>query len=163
MYEAGEVYFFVLRKNGLHLNSENKIFNAASSRCRRNLKYGNFTSSFGRRQNIALKSVPHVQHDYLSSFNKTNQSFPRYRCRCCRHFLRPGQVLAMFQRNLLQHCCNMWMLMCPGPWHTTNGPSAHALVQQWTWPNDYNITQHPKCCTKNLTVFKVDPGSSDMS
>ena len=109
----------------------------------------------------------------------------RCRCRCWRHFLRPGQTLATFQRNIVQHCClmmrhllnglakrtqhfkqfrsNMWMLMCPGLWHTTNGPSAHALVQQWTWPNDYNSTQHKKCCTKNLTVFKVDPASSDMS
>ena len=33
----------------------------------------NFMSSFGRlRQNIAPKSVPHVQHDYLSSFNQSN-------------------------------------------------------------------------------------------
>ena len=76
MYEAGKVYFCLLRVNGLHLNLENQRFTAASSRCRRNLKYGNFTSSFGRlRQNIAPKSVPHVQHDYVSSFNKANQSF----------------------------------------------------------------------------------------
>ena len=33
----------------------------------------NFPSSFGRlRQNIAPKSVPHVQHDYFSSFNQSN-------------------------------------------------------------------------------------------
>ena len=32
----------------------------------------NFTSSFGRRhQNIEPKSVPHVQHDYFSSFNQS--------------------------------------------------------------------------------------------
>ena len=32
-----------------------------------------FPSSFGRlRQNIAPKSVPHVQHDYFSSFNQSN-------------------------------------------------------------------------------------------
>ena len=36
----------------------------------------NFTSSFGRlRQNIARKSVPHVQHDYFSSFNQSNHLF----------------------------------------------------------------------------------------
>ena len=76
MYEAGEMYFRLLRMNGLHLNSENERFTAASSPCHQNLKYGNFTSSFGRLcQNIAPKSVPHVQHDYFSSFGQTNQSF----------------------------------------------------------------------------------------
>ena len=70
------MYFRLLRMNGLHLNSENERFTAASSPCHQNLKYGNFTSSFGRlRQNIAPKSVPHVQHDYFSSFDQTNQSF----------------------------------------------------------------------------------------
>ena len=34
-----------------------------------NVKFGNFTFSFGRlRQRIVLKCVPHVQHDYFSSF-----------------------------------------------------------------------------------------------
>ena len=48
-------------------------FTAASSRCRQNLKYENFPSSFGRlRQNIAPKSVLHVQHDYFSSLNQSN-------------------------------------------------------------------------------------------
>ena len=46
-------------------------FTAASSRCRQNLKYENFASSFGRlRQNIAPKSVPQVQHNHFSSFNQ---------------------------------------------------------------------------------------------
>ena len=66
--------------------------------------------------------------------------------------LRPGQTLATFQSNILQHCCMMlrhvlkrlakrtqhfqhfqrkiWILCAPGPWHATSGPSAHALVQQ---------------------------------
>ena len=36
----------------------------------------NFTSSFDRlRQKIGLKSVPHVQHDCLSSFNQSNHWF----------------------------------------------------------------------------------------
>ena len=51
-------------------------FTAASSHCRQNLKYENFSSSFGRlRQNIAPKSVPHVLHDYFSSFNESNHWF----------------------------------------------------------------------------------------
>ena len=45
-------------------------------RCRQHLNYENFTSSFSRlRQNIAPKSVPHVQHDYFSSFNQSNHWF----------------------------------------------------------------------------------------
>ena len=36
----------------------------------------NFTSWFGRlHQNIAPKSVPHVQHDDISSFNESNHWF----------------------------------------------------------------------------------------
>ena len=34
-----------------------------------NVKFGNSTLSFGRlRERIVLKCVPHVQHDYFSSF-----------------------------------------------------------------------------------------------
>ena len=37
---------------------------------------GNFTLSFGRlRQIIALKCVPHVQHDYFSSFNQSDHCY----------------------------------------------------------------------------------------
>ena len=43
------------------------------SRCRQNLKYDNFTASFGRlHQKIAPKSVP---HHYFSSFNQSNHWF----------------------------------------------------------------------------------------
>ena len=39
---------------GFHVKAKNDRFTAASSRCRQNLKFENFTSSFGRqRQNIA--------------------------------------------------------------------------------------------------------------
>ena len=60
----------------IHVKSKNERFTAASSCCRQNLKYENFTSSFCRlRQNMAPKSVQHVQHDYFSSFNKSNHRF----------------------------------------------------------------------------------------
>ena len=37
---------------------------------------GNFTLSSGRlRQIIGLKCVPHVQHDYFSSFNQSDHCF----------------------------------------------------------------------------------------
>ena len=39
------------------------------------------------RQQIAPKSVPHVQHDYFTSFNQSNSWLWRCLCRCRRHFL----------------------------------------------------------------------------
>ena len=40
----------------------------------KNLKFINVTLSFGRlRQRILLKCVPHVQHDYFSSFNQSHR------------------------------------------------------------------------------------------
>jgi len=63
LYKIGEVHFRLLGTNGFHVKAKNQRFTAAGSRCRQNLKDENFTS-FGRlRQNIAPKSVPHVQHD----------------------------------------------------------------------------------------------------
>ena len=74
LYKIGEVHFRLLGTNGFHVKAKSERFIAASSRCRHKIKYENFTSSFGRlRQNIAPKSVPHVQHDYFSSFKQSNQ------------------------------------------------------------------------------------------
>ena len=76
LYKMGELHFRLLGTNGFHVKAKSERSTAASLRCRQNLKYENFTSSFGRlRQNIATKSVPHVQHDYFSSFNQSNHSF----------------------------------------------------------------------------------------
>ena len=73
LYKLGEVHFRLLGTNSFHVKAENEGFTAAGFRCRQNLKYENFTSSFGRlRQTIALKSVLQVQNDYFSSFNKLN-------------------------------------------------------------------------------------------
>ena len=72
LYKIGGVPFRLLGTNGFHVKAKNERFIAASSRCRQNLKYKNFTSSFGGlRQNIAPKSVAHVKHDYFSSFNQS--------------------------------------------------------------------------------------------
>ena len=76
LYKIGGVHSCLLGTNGFHVKAKNERFTAASSRCRQNLKYENFTSSFGRlRQNIPPKSMPHVQHDYFSSFNQSNHWF----------------------------------------------------------------------------------------
>ena len=72
LYKIGGVHFRLLGTVGFHVKAKNERFTAASSRCRHNLKYENFMSSFGRlRQNIAPKSVPHVQHDYFFFKQKT--------------------------------------------------------------------------------------------
>ena len=51
-------------------------FTAVCSRCRLNLKFGNFTLIFGRlRQRIVLKCVRHVQHVNFFSFNQLDHCF----------------------------------------------------------------------------------------
>ena len=73
LYKIGEVHFRLLGTNGFHVNAKSERFSATSSRCGQNLNNENYTSSFGRlHQNIAPESVPHVQHDYFSSFNQSN-------------------------------------------------------------------------------------------
>ena len=58
-----------------HVKVKNERFTAAGSRCRQNLKYESLTTSFGGlRQKFAPKSVPHVQHDYFSSFSQSKSS-----------------------------------------------------------------------------------------
>ena len=70
LHKIGEVHFRLLGTNGFLVKAKNERFTAAGWRCRQNLKYENFSSLFGRlHQKIALKSVPHVQHDYFSLFN----------------------------------------------------------------------------------------------
>ena len=76
LVQIGRVHFCLLDTNGFQVKAKNKRFTAASLRCRQSLKYENFTSSFGRlRQNNAPNIVPHVQHDYFSSFNQSNHWF----------------------------------------------------------------------------------------
>ena len=79
LYKMGGVHFRLLGAD-FHVKAKNERFTPASSRCRQNLEYENFTSSFGRlRQNVAPKSVPYVQHDYF--FHSTNQIIDLWRCR----------------------------------------------------------------------------------
>ena len=63
-------------RSAVEVNIENERFTVMCSRFGQNLKLGNFTLSFGRlRQRIVLKCVPHVQHDYFSSFNQSDHCF----------------------------------------------------------------------------------------
>ena len=77
LYKIGEVNFRVLGTNGYRVKAKNKKFTAATSRCSQNLKYENFTSSFGRpRQKNAPESVMlHVEHDYFTKLNQSNHYF----------------------------------------------------------------------------------------
>ena len=69
--KIGEVHFRLLGTNGFQVNANNGRFAAAGSRCRQNVKFENFMSLFCRlRQKIAAKSVPYVQHDYISLFKQ---------------------------------------------------------------------------------------------
>ena len=73
LHKISEVHFRMLGTNGIHVKAENERFSAEGSRYRQNLKFENFTSSFGRlRRKIEPRSVPHVQHDYFSSLNQSN-------------------------------------------------------------------------------------------
>ena len=85
----------LLGTNGFHVKAKSERFTAVSSRCRQNLKYENFTSSFGRP-----KSVPHVQHDYFSSFKSFNQIIDLWRCRwrCRRQILNSLILISPTQR-----------------------------------------------------------------
>ena len=67
LHKIGEVHFRLFGTNDFHVKAKNERFTAAGSRCHQNLKYENFTSSFGRlRHQFAPKSVPHVLHEYFS-------------------------------------------------------------------------------------------------
>ena len=71
-YKIGELHFRLLGTNGFHVKAKGERFTVASSRRSQNLKYENLPSSLGRLRQNAPKRVPHVQHDYFSSFNQSN-------------------------------------------------------------------------------------------
>ena len=48
LYKIGELHFPWLGTNGFHVKAKSERFTAATPRCRQNLKYENFTSSFSR-------------------------------------------------------------------------------------------------------------------
>ena len=54
-YKTGEEFFHLIGTNGFHAYAKNERSTAAGSLCGQNLKFENFTSSFGRlRLKIAL-------------------------------------------------------------------------------------------------------------
>ena len=85
IYKIREMYFRLLGTKDFNVKAKIERFIAAGSRCRKNLKYENFTSSFGR---LCKKNPPKsVPRNYFShSTNEITDSW-RCRCRCRRQFL----------------------------------------------------------------------------
>ena len=77
---------------------------------------------------------------------------------------RGGQTHATFSSFSTQHV-DVYAPQAPGA--QQSGPSAHApsakMLRERGQTMDYNIMQHPKCCTKNLTLFKFDPTCCNIS
>ena len=72
-YKVDKVSFHLLRMNGFHVKAKNERLTAVGSHYYQNLKYENLTVLFVQlHQKIALKSEPHMQHNYFSSFNQSN-------------------------------------------------------------------------------------------
>ena len=67
LYNTGELSCNWMGTNGFKVKTENDCFIVIYSRCRKNLKFGDFTLLFcGVRQRNGRKFVLHVQHDYFS-------------------------------------------------------------------------------------------------
>ena len=76
LYKIGGVHFRLLATNGFHVKSKDWKIYCGELVLSSEAQIWKFTSSFARlRRNISPKSVPHVQHDYFSSFNQSNHWF----------------------------------------------------------------------------------------
>ena len=69
LYKTGDVHFRLLGMNGYHTKAKNERFTAQAHVAIRtsNMKIPRCRLA-DHKQKIAPKSVPHVQHDYLSLF-----------------------------------------------------------------------------------------------
>ena len=98
LYKTGEVPFCLFGTNGFQVKAENEKFIAVGFRCRQNLKYENFTLSFGR-----LRQKLHQQACRTCSTiifpHSTNQIIDLWRCRgrCRRHFFNSPMAKTMTQ------------------------------------------------------------------
>ena len=81
--------------NRFEVRRENERFIVNGLRCCQNLKFENFTElSFGRlRRSNALKWMPQVQLDHLSSSNRSYHALRRFCCRCHRRCLNSSLVM----------------------------------------------------------------------
>ena len=117
LYEIGELHFRVFGTNGFHIKAKNERFTAASSRCRQNLKYANFTSSFGRlRQKLHQKACRTCSTNIFPYSTNQIMDLRRCGCRCRSHFLNSLfscedgilVVKRIDRPNRLTQCCTQF-------------------------------------------------------
>ena len=97
--------------NGFHVKAKSDRFTAVSSCCCQNLKYENFTSSFGTlRQNIAPKIMPHLQQGYFSPFNQSNHWFVALSLTLLSSNLKLPIIIA--KRNDILENCSQKKIFC---------------------------------------------------
>ena len=89
---------------------ENERFSVVCSRCRQNLKFDDFTSSLCRwPHKHLLKSVLHVQHDYLRSLNQWNHCFVVLLLPSPSSFLKlPHKEFKKWRRQLQRQRLKSW-------------------------------------------------------
>ena len=105
LYKIGEVHFRLLGTNGFHVKA-NERFTAASSRCRHNLKYENFTSSFCRLQYSASKHCTKKRAARAARLFFFIQTIKSLIC---------GVVVDVPSSNLKLsiNCCELWLSSKP--------------------------------------------------
>ena len=118
--------------------------------CRQNLKFGNFTLSSDRpRQRIVLKCVPHVQHDYFSSFNQSDHCF------LASSLPLPSSLLKL--PDAATHSANEWR-------HIINdnsiGPPSFSPEIENCWPEDVALAPC-KICRRSEPIEKQRNGCND--
>ena len=88
MYKIGAVYFRLLGTNVFHAKAKNERLSAASSRCRQNLKYENFTTSLADYVKILHQKACRTCSTIIFP-HSNNQVIDLWRCRdrCRRHLL----------------------------------------------------------------------------
>ena len=109
------MYFNLLGTNAFHIKAKNERLTTAGSRCGQNLKFYNFTSSFGRLcQNIAPKAC-RTCSTIIFSYS-TNQIIDLL---CCRSVLFPittetaGKTATIVHVSDLLSLCILHALLVP--------------------------------------------------
>ena len=135
LYKIRELHFRFLGTNDFYVKAKNERFTAASSRCRQNLKYENYTSSIGRlRQNIASKACRTCST--IIFLYSANQIIDLWRCRwqCRRQIL--NSLPSQWQTQRKCHKLRIWLavecikLSVPLVLHALNNNSVPSSAKQ---------------------------------
>jgi len=140
LYETGEVHFCLFGTNGIYVKAENENFIATGLPCRQNLKYENFTSSFGRlRQNVQQKACRTIIFP-----RSTNQIIDLWRCRgrCRRHFL--NSLVCSWRRKFVSRLSH----------HTPQkDEKSREVISRWTLKIGILVTVLAKCYETEKSVL----------